>query len=141
MSLIKERLSNAFILTNELLESIAESNLKLKIPNVPSNTIGGQYWCVIRARQSYIKTIENGGEWMGFTCDLKNPHSKEEIEKLLKSTFKDLEHLKLDEKNEKVLIKLVELFEHEIQHHGQLIRFIYANKLKFPESWKKKYTV
>ena len=33
------------------------------------------------------------------------------------------------------------LLEHEVQHHGQLIRFVYGNKLSFPESWNKRYTV
>ena len=33
------------------------------------------------------------------------------------------------------------LLEHEVQHHGQLIRFVYGNKLSFPDSWNKRYTV
>lgn len=33
------------------------------------------------------------------------------------------------------------LLEHEIQHHGQLIRFVYGNGLTFPESWHTRYTV
>jgi hypothetical protein len=33
------------------------------------------------------------------------------------------------------------LLENKIQHHGQLIRFLYANNLTFPEIWNKKYTV
>jgi hypothetical protein len=33
------------------------------------------------------------------------------------------------------------LLEHEIQHHGQLIRFVYGNRLSFPESWNQRYTV
>jgi hypothetical protein len=35
----------------------------------------------------------------------------------------------------------MDLLEHELQHHGQLIRYVYGNKLEFPESWKKRYTV
>ncbi len=34
-----------------------------------------------------------------------------------------------------------DLLEHEVQHHGQLIRFVYGNKLTFPPSWHKRYTV
>ena len=33
------------------------------------------------------------------------------------------------------------LLEHEVQHHGQLIRFVYGNGLSFPDSWNKRYTV
>ncbi|MBK8233243.1 MAG: hypothetical protein IPK72_22375 [Candidatus Eisenbacteria bacterium] len=35
----------------------------------------------------------------------------------------------------------LDLLEHEVQHHGQLIRFVYGNGLTFPESWKVRYTV
>lgn len=34
-----------------------------------------------------------------------------------------------------------DLLEHEVQHHGQLIRFIYGNALTFPDSWNQHYTV
>jgi len=34
-----------------------------------------------------------------------------------------------------------DLLEHETQHHGQLIRFVYGNGLTFPASWNKRYTV
>jgi len=33
------------------------------------------------------------------------------------------------------------LLEHEVQHHGQLIRFVYGNGLTFPDSWHERYTV
>lgn len=33
------------------------------------------------------------------------------------------------------------LLEHEVQHHGQLIRFVYGNGLAFPASWRERYTV
>lgn len=33
------------------------------------------------------------------------------------------------------------LFEHECQHHGQLIRYVYSNNLSFPASWTDAYTV
>ncbi|WP_246939451.1 hypothetical protein [Bacillus pinisoli] len=36
---------------------------------------------------------------------------------------------------------LIDLLEHEVQHHGQLIRYAYANKLEFPKSWGIRYTV
>ena len=34
-----------------------------------------------------------------------------------------------------------DLLEHEIQHHGQLIRYVYGNRLSFPSSWSQRYTV
>jgi len=34
-----------------------------------------------------------------------------------------------------------DLLEHAVQHHGQLIRFVYGNRLTFPDSWNQRYTV
>lgn len=36
---------------------------------------------------------------------------------------------------------LFTLLEHEVMHHGQLIRYIYGNILRFPDSWTDRYTV
>jgi hypothetical protein len=141
MDLIRERLKLAFSLSSDLLNNLDEADLELKVPNVPSNTIGGQYWCIVGARQSYINAIKNGGEWQGFKCDLENAHKKEEVNKLLEETSQELDMLEINLTNQKIMSKLIELLEHEIQHHGQLIRFVYANKLKFPKSWNKRYTV
>ncbi|WP_261177856.1 hypothetical protein [Anaerobacillus sp. CMMVII] len=44
----------------------------------------------------------------------------------------------IDEINSNLLI---DLLEHEVQHHGQLIRYAYANKIDFPKSWNFRYTV
>ena len=141
MDIIKERIKLAFSLTSDLLTTLSDSSLELKIPNVPSNSMGGQFWCIVGARQSYLNAIKNNGEWQGFKCDLKNAHNKQEVSDLLEKTQQELLNLDIDNSNEKVSLKLQELLEHEIQHHGQLIRYIYANKLKFPESWNKRYTV
>ena len=141
MHLLKSRLKNAFSLTLDLLESLDEKSLSLKISNVPSNSIGGQFWCILGARQSYLKAIKHKGEWQGFSCDLTNTLDKNEVKSLLIETNNQLEKTEIDQLNSKVIEKAFELLEHEIQHHGQLMRFVYANKLKFPESWNKRYTV
>lgn len=36
---------------------------------------------------------------------------------------------------------LMSLLEHEVQHHGQLIRYLYGNRLAIPQSWKARYTL
>lgn len=141
MELIKIRLLNAFRLTSDLLDSFSEKDLKSKIPNVPSNTIGGQFWCIVGARESYMKAIQNKGEWQGFSCGITDAHAKNNVKSMLKKTMKDLESLEIDWKNKKVAEQVIVLLEHEVQHHGQLIRYIYSNKLKFPKSWNQRYTV
>ena len=48
---------------------------------------------------------------------------------------------KLPQQRAAILNKAADLLEHEVQHHGQLIRYVYGNRLSFPGSWKRRYTV
>ncbi|MHA2252411.1 MAG: hypothetical protein ACXAD7_18740 [Candidatus Kariarchaeaceae archaeon] len=139
--LINKRLEKAFYLTFDLYKSLDEPTLKLRIGNYPSNTIGNQAWCVIGARESYFNAIKNS-KWMGFQCSLKNINIKSDILQLFESltqqiiAYLDQNSLSIDQLN-----FVFDLLEHEIQHHGQLIRYFYSNKLKFPTSWNERYTV
>ncbi|KAB3537290.1 hypothetical protein F8154_03070 [Alkaliphilus pronyensis] len=141
MRIIVKHLHNAFNLTIDLVHAITTDDLKLQLMDLPSNTIGEQLWCIIGARESYLKAIINEG-WMGFSCSLDDTTSKNEVLKCLKNSADDsLAYLNNAELNEKQTDLLLALLEHEIQHHGQLIRYFYGNKLTFPKSWTERYTV
>lgn len=139
-NILKENLPRAFTLTHDLVIHLDEIALTLDLPNLPSNQISGQLWCVVGARESYLKAIE-AGEWSGFSCSLKSPHIKQSVLEALESSSYRLNSLDFEKLSEKQIKLAFDLLEHEIQHHGQLIRYIYANKLTFPESWHKRYTV
>ncbi|MFZ1991671.1 MAG: hypothetical protein WAW96_18095 [Alphaproteobacteria bacterium] len=137
---LKVRLDRAFRLTQDLFAHLDEASLKLDLPNVPSNSIAGQVWCIVGARESYTKAIA-AGEWKGFACSLKEPGKKQSVLAALDSSRAALDAIdffKLTEKQSEITL---DLLEHEIQHHGQLIRYVYANKLSFPKSWNERYTV
>ncbi len=87
-----------------------------------------------------LKGIEKGG-WQGFSCSLATPRIKQSVLAALDATLAHLERLDFSELSDKQLTLAFDLLEHEVQHHGQLIRFVYANGLKFPESWHVRYTV
>lgn len=140
MKLIQTRLLKAFTLTKDLINSLDEKDLKLTLEGLPSNTIGGQLWCIIGARQSYTKAVV-AGSWQGFDCSLDDSHSKSEVVKLLDHTYQAIEDIDFEELSEEQLSIALELLEHEVQHHGQLIRYVYGNKLVFPKSWNDRYTV
>lgn len=128
-------------MTFDLFKILDKSHLKNSIPNVPSNTFGEQIWCIIGARESYYKAMINNA-WSGFSCSLENKYSKDEILEKLKSTeynFNDF--LIKHNKDTNIQEPAIDLLEHEIQHHGQLIRFMYTNKIPFPKSWNNRYTV
>ena len=96
---------------------------------------------MIGARESYLNAMKKN-KWQGFNCGLTDTNNKLEILELLRTTksniTKYLHDNPLSTDNMKFFL---DLYEHEIQHHGQLIRYIYANKLSFPKSWNDRYTV
>lgn len=141
MKIIIKHLQQAFDLTFDLANAVNYGELKLRLNGLPSNSIGLQFWCITGARESYLKAIINKG-WSGFSCSLNDATSKAEVLKCLKkSSEESLSYLNGIELSEIQIEFLLTLLEHEIQHHGQLIRYFYGNKLVFPESWNKRYTV
>lgn len=140
ISNLKENLLRAFTLTHDLVTHLEENSLILNIPNLPSNQISGQLWCVVGARESYLRAIEVG-DWSGFSCSLKTPEVKQSLLEALAASYFHLSNISFNDFSEKQIKLAFDLLEHEIQHHGQLIRYVYANRLSFPESWYKRYTV
>lgn len=140
MDMLVDRLIRAFSLTFDLYNSL--DNMKLTIENVPSNTIGEQAWCIVGARESYLTAIKKGS-WQGFSCSLQDVKNKKSIiESLDKSQILFQEEMnEIDSFSIYQQSSLFDLLEHEIQHHGQLIRFVFTNKLQFPQSWNERYTV
>jgi hypothetical protein len=135
------RLDQAFGLTHDLINHLDDASIELDLPNLPSNTMASQLWCVVGARESYLRAIAEG-EWRGFSCRLTPPMTRISILAALRSTHDEL--ASLDGGGDLTATQLelgLALLEHEVQHHGQLIRFVYGNALTFPESWHDRYTV
>ncbi|MBX3059377.1 MAG: hypothetical protein KF770_23145 [Anaerolineae bacterium] len=137
---LKVHLERSFNLTHDLVVHLEEASLGLDLPGLPSNRIAGQLWCIVGARESYLKAIAAGG-WQGFACSLTAPRVKEAVLAALATTHQSLGELDFANLNNVQLDLAFALLEHEVQHHGQLIRFVYANGLTFPESWHERYTV
>lgn len=137
---LKTRLERAFQLTHDLVAHLDEAALGKDLTGLPSNRIGSQLWCVVGARESYLRAIELGG-WKGFACSLETPRVKASVLATLGATARRLGEVDFASLSEAQAGLAFDLLEHEIQHHGQLIRFVYGNRLTFPESWKKRYTV
>jgi len=141
MDILIQRIDKALSLTYDFYLHIREEHLELKISELPSNTIGEQAYCIIGARESYLNALEKG-QWIGFSCSLTSTTDKSLILSKLLETQANIEnYLQRNSLNEKDYSILFDLLEHEAQHHGQLIRFAYANKIGFPKSWNDRYTV
>jgi hypothetical protein len=133
----------SFGLYRDLLGVLDARTLTLRLPGMPSNSIGAQLWCVVGARESYARAIE-AGAWAGFTCSLDEPGDPERVAAALESSagvvasvFHSEERL-LSDVQERLIL---DLLEHEAQHHGQLIRFLYGLHLPIPASWKDRYAL
>ncbi len=142
MSPSLRRLVAAFELTDELAASLEAPGLNARNGAARSNTIGSQLWCVVGARESYARAIESG-TWVGFSCSLEEPHSPDAVRASLAGAQRVLLEAvegpeQLTEAQESFLL---DLLEHEVQHHGQLIRYFYANDLPFPTAFGRRYAL
>jgi hypothetical protein len=137
---IKAKLDRSFTLTHDLVLHLEENSLNLDLPNLPSNRIAGQLWCIVGARESYLKAIESGS-WQGFSCSLTTPKIKQSVLAALEAAHQRMNKIDFTNLTDGQIDFAFNLLEHEVQHHGQLIRFVYGNGLTFPDSWNKRYTV
>ncbi len=137
---LKTKLDRSFKLTQDLVIHLDETSLNLDLPNLPSNRISNQLWCFVGARESYTKAIIAGG-WKGFSCSLTTPRVKQSVLTVLETTHKQMNEIDFTDLSYIQIELAFDLLEHEIQHHGQLIRFVYGNALTFPDSWNQRYTV
>ena len=141
---VKKNFNRSFELYREFAESLDESHLSACLPNLPSNTIGEQIWCVVGARESYSKAIHANG-WSGFGCSLTSDQTRvkaQVLDALRRSEEAVLAALSgIGQYSETQNELAIDLLEHEAAHHGQLIRYIYGIKLEIPEGWKSKYAL
>lgn len=137
-----EHIQALFRAHQELAESLPSEAFGQKL-SIPSNTIGGQFWCLIGARESYAKAIKENG-WAGFSCSMpfESTTDKDKVLEMLSQTAKDFDEvLKEIEWTDDSDDLLLDLLEHETQHQGQLIRYVYGLKYKFPKSWAERWAL
>ena len=141
---VQRNLTRSIDLYEELVSTLPEPSLTSKLPDLRSNTVGQQLWCVVGARESYARAIEVG-EWAGFSCSLDAARitSRRSVRDALvrsgarvRDVVGDLASFD-DARHQLVL----DLLEHEAAHQGQLIRYLYALRLPIPDGWKSRYAL
>jgi len=141
---IRESFERSFGLYRDLVESLSEADLDSKLLGLRSNTLGQQLWCVVGARESYSRAIR-AGAWAGFSCSLDYDRTADKDavrEALQRSEEAVSEALATFNGEDDARVRLIlDLLEHEAQHHGQLIRYLYGLNLEIPESWKARYAL
>ncbi|MCB1066252.1 MAG: hypothetical protein KDN20_25460 [Verrucomicrobiae bacterium] len=141
-NVIRERFDRSFVLYRDLIEVIDEATLSSKLPQLPSNTVGLQLWCVVGARESFSRAVV-ANEWSGFGCSLETTSTKAPVADALDRSAKAVSEVlkSIDAYSDVQNRLIVDLLEHEASHQGQLIRYLYGLKLTIPESWKSKYAL
>lgn len=129
-------------LYDELALFLPPSAFASKLADLPSNTIGQQLWCVIGARESYVRALA-ANQWQGFRCSLSADQVTEPtaIQSALKNSAAAMrrEFDRLPGLTDTQIRLAFELLEHEVLHQGQLVRYLYGLKLGVPQGWKQRY--
>jgi hypothetical protein len=120
---------------SDLTSSIDDDLLNTKIDVPKHKSLTEHLWCVVGARESYSKAIDQG-VWEGFNCSMgtfglndfrmKLDESAAAVESAIGSVIDwtpDRSNL------------LTTLAEHEVMHEGQIIRHMYALERELPDSW------
>lgn len=139
---VRESFRRSFALYRDVAGALEGEALSSRLPGLPSNTIGAQLWCVVGARESYSRAIQEGG-WAGFSCSLSDPLDavlvRQSLARSAEAVTAVLDGLESYEETRARL--LLDLLEHEVQHQGQLIRYLYGLGLEIPRSWRERYAL
>ncbi|GEP48388.1 hypothetical protein FVP74_13550 [Microbacterium saccharophilum] len=141
-SVLGRRFARANLLWLDLLSALTAAQLAARLPGLPSNPIGEQLWCVLGARESYPRAAR-AGSWQGFTSPVTHEQTTDAVvlRAALESTAADVaEWLDTVDSDDDWQYALA-LLEHETQHHGQLIRYLYGLEIPRPASWQQQYAL
>ncbi len=141
---VVRRLERSNTLYVDLVSQLTRESLVTRLGSAPSNTMGEQFWCVIGARESYSRAAREGA-WQGFSCPLAADRTddRDEILRLLDRTHRGIGVAIASGTGltDAGISFLLDLLEHETQHHGQLIRYLYALDIERPPSWRERYSL
>jgi len=141
---LRRRFTLSRALYDDLVAELPQGALALRLRDLPSSTIGGQLWCVLGGRVSFVRAAR-AGSWQGFTPPLTAEEAKDAsaVRDALADTGATVDAwlAEVDADDEMSLTYAVGLLEHEAQHHGQLIRYLYGLDIPRPASWQRQYSL
>lgn len=142
--LLRRRFSRADTLYLDFVEAVSSEQLASHLADLPSDTVGHQLWCVLGARESYPRAAR-AGQWQGFTSPVTAAQATDAaaLRAAFAQTASDVDDwiAGLDAADEASFTYALALLEHETQHHGQLIRYLYGLGIERPESWRRQYAL
>jgi hypothetical protein len=141
---LRRRFDRANELYVDLVGELPASSLGARLRELPSDSIQNQLRCVVGARESYVRAAR-AGSWQGFaspldavpTGDLPTVRAVIDASHQTVDGFLD----DLDPADDYAVDQALALLEHETQHHGQLIRYLYGLRIPRPASWQRQYAL
>ena len=143
-ALLRRRLERSNTLYLDFLDTIPPEHLRSHLRDLPSDTIGHQLWCVLGARESFPKAAR-AGEWQGFSSPVSRDGTTDAA--TLRSAFVqtaadvDAWVAGIDAADDDSQRYVLALLEHETQHQGQLIRYLYGLGIDRPNTWQQQYAL
>ena len=142
--LLRRRFERSNTLYLDFLDTVPESRLGSRLADLPSDTIGHQLCCVLGARESYPRAAQ-AGQWQGFTSPVTAEQTTDAaaLRSAFVQTAADLDAwiAGLAADDEESLRYVLALLEHETQHQGQLIRYLYGLGIDRPHTWQQQYAL
>ena len=142
IALLRRRHTIANSLYLDLLDALPPDRLRARLPGVRSSPVSNHFWCVVGARESYVRAAR-AGSWQGFDCSLADDEDADQVRAALEQSAAEVDAWlgELDPGDADSIEVALRLLEHETQHHGQLIRYLYAVPRPVPASWVQRYVL
>lgn len=142
IDVLGRRFTRANALWLDLVGALSADQLAARLPGLASNPLGEQVWCVLGARESYPRAAR-AGSWQGFTSPVTHEQTVDAValRAALESTAADVTDWLDTIVSYDDWQYALALLEHETQHHGQLIRYLYGLGIPRPHSWQQQYAL
>jgi len=142
--LLRRRLELANTLYLDFVDTVTSENLGSHLADLPSDTVGHQLWCVLGARESFPRAAR-AGDWQGFTSPVTKEQTTDvaSLRAAFVQTAADVDEwvMGIAADDDDSLRYVLALLEHETQHQGQLIRYLYGLGIERPQSWQRQYAL
>lgn len=142
--LLRRRLELANTLYLDFVGTVTSEHLGSHLADLPSDTVGHQLWCVLGARESFPRAAR-AGAWQGFTSPVTKEQTTDAaaLRAAFVTTAADVDDwvAGIAADDDDSLRYVLALLEHETQHHGQLIRYLYGLGIERPPSWQRQYAL
>ena len=90
IALLRRRHTIANSLYLDLLDALPPDRLRARLPGVRSSPVSNHFWCVVGARESYVRAAR-AGSWQGFDCSLADDEDADQVRAALEHSAAEVD--------------------------------------------------